>query len=138
MTPVFLDSSGVIALLNDSDPHHDGAKQLAEAFATGRRPRLTTTAVLTEVGDGFARKRRWTRFQLFLAVALKDPLLKLVPVDQALLERASAFRNARPDKDWGLTDCTSFVVMADNGLEEALTADHHFRQAGFRALLLEE
>ena len=34
-----------------------------------------------------------------------------------------------------LTDCISFVVMLEHGLSEALTADHHFEQAGFKALL---
>jgi len=37
----------------------------------------------------------------------------------------------RQDKDWSLTDCISFVVMADEGLTESLTADRHFEQAGF-------
>ena len=41
-------------------------------------------------------------------------------------------------KEWGLTDCISFIVMEDNGLTEALTTDEHFQQAGFRALLREE
>ena len=40
-------------------------------------------------------------------------------------------------KEWGLTDCISFVVMADRGLTQALTADDHFTQAGFVALLRE-
>jgi predicted nucleic acid-binding protein len=34
------------------------------------------------------------------------------------------------------TDCISFVVMADEELERALTGDRHFEQAGFKALLL--
>ena len=42
---------------------------------------------------------------------------------------------ARPDKDWSLTDCISFVVMRERGITEALTGDRHFEQAGFVALL---
>lgn len=40
-----------------------------------------------------------------------------------------------PTRIWSLTDCISFEVMGEFGLTEALTADHHFEQAGFRALL---
>jgi predicted nucleic acid-binding protein len=41
---------------------------------------------------------------------------------------------SRPDKRWSLTYCISFVVMADEGLAEALTGDRRFEQAGFKAL----
>lgn len=44
----------------------------------------------------------------------------------------------RLDKGWSLTDCISFVAMQDANLADALSADEHFRQAGFRPLLLEE
>ena len=47
------------------------------------------------------------------------------------------FRN-RPDKAWSLADCVSFILMGDQHLTDAWTCDHHFVQAGFRALLLEE
>jgi hypothetical protein len=39
------------------------------------------------------------------------------------------------DKEWGLTDCISFVVMKERKLTDALTTDHHFEQAGFKSLL---
>ena len=43
--------------------------------------------------------------------------------------------DSRNDKQWSLTDCISFVVMQDYEITDALTGDHHFEQAGFRALL---
>jgi len=51
--------------------------------------------------------------------------------------RGLALFGSRLDKDWSLTDCISFEVMSSYGITEALTGDHHFTQAGFRALLLE-
>ncbi len=41
----------------------------------------------------------------------------------------------RPDKEWSFTDCVSFDVMKDREITDALTADHHFEQAGFTLLL---
>jgi hypothetical protein len=41
----------------------------------------------------------------------------------------------RPDKEWSLTDCISFVVMEREGLTDALTGDRHFEQSGFKVLL---
>jgi len=49
--------------------------------------------------------------------------------------RGLALYSARRDKSWSLTECISFEVMAGFGLVEALTGDHHFEQAGYRASL---
>ena len=58
-------------------------------------------------------------------------------MDTELLRKAVAFYRVHEDKDWGLTDCVSFLVMKERGLIIAMTADAHFQQAGFRALMLE-
>jgi uncharacterized protein len=52
-----------------------------------------------------------------------------------LFEEALKLYSSRPDKEWGLPDCISFVVMRTRGVKDALTADEHFQQAGFRAVL---
>ena len=52
-----------------------------------------------------------------------------------LFDRALNFYHRHSDKEWSLTDCTSFIVMRDQGIKEALTGDKHFEQAGFVALL---
>ncbi len=62
--------------------------------------------------------------------------MTIVPSSSDLFWRGIKLFDARPDKEWSLTDCISFEVMAELGLTDALTADHHFEQAGFRALLV--
>ncbi len=64
-----------------------------------------------------------------------DAAFQLVRATSDLIQRGKKLYRDRADKEWPLTDCISFVVMHDRGLSEALTADHHFEQAGFRALL---
>jgi len=65
-----------------------------------------------------------------------DPKVEIVAASDELYRRAFETYSSRVDKEWGLIDCMSFVVMNDEGISEALSADNHFRQAGFRALLL--
>jgi predicted nucleic acid-binding protein len=55
-----------------------------------------------------------------------------------LYEKAFELFRSRPDKEWGLVDCISFIVMQERKIEAALTADEHYIQAGFRALLREK
>ena len=63
--------------------------------------------------------------------------VECVPLTDELYQQAFELFRSRPDKDWGLIDCVSFVVMRQRGLTEALTTDEHFEQAGFQALLRE-
>lgn len=65
----------------------------------------------------------------------EDPLIEMTPLSDELYEQGRIFFRRHHDKAWSLTDCISFIVMRDRGLTEALTADGHFRQAGFRPLL---
>jgi predicted nucleic acid-binding protein len=92
--------------------------------------------VLVEVGNAFSAMNRGAASQ-FIRQCYQTPNIKVVSVDTALLSRALELYDARPDKDWGLTDCISFMVMSENSLINAATADFHFVQAGYRALLLE-
>ncbi len=64
--------------------------------------------------------------------------VELVPQDSQLFREALILYRDRPDKQWSLTDCASFLIMEQRGLTEALTLDQHFEQYGFRALLRSE
>lgn len=61
----------------------------------------------------------------------------VLPASNELFQRGINLYNARPDKEWSLTDCISFVAIQDHGVTEALTPDRHVEQAGFVALLAE-
>jgi len=63
------------------------------------------------------------------------PDCEIVSFSSDIFEEAQSFYDQHRDKQWTLTDCTSFVVMRERGIADALTGDHHFEQAGFVALL---
>jgi predicted nucleic acid-binding protein len=65
----------------------------------------------------------------------RDAQIEVVPHSGEFSAGALRLFTDRPDKDWSLTDCLSFLVMGRRNIQEALTADHHFGQAGLRAVL---
>jgi predicted nucleic acid-binding protein len=131
MTTYFADSYFWFALTNSADVCHTKAKNYSAAS-----PRLVTTAwVITELADGFCKAATRASFLRIHDAMVHDLFLTILPADQALMERGLVLYASRPDKDWSLTDCISFVVMKEHSLTEALTGDHHFEQAGFVALL---
>jgi uncharacterized protein len=64
-----------------------------------------------------------------------SPFFEIIHIDENLDKRTWELLKNRPDKKWRLVDCSSFVVMQEKGISEALTTDHHFEQAGFIRLL---
>jgi uncharacterized protein len=133
---LFLDRSFVVARFYRRDQYHASAHHLNETVDTCAEL-WTTEAVLLEVGAAFSSPG-----QRAVVIALWDQFhsnghYRLVRVSGSLLDRGMQLFRERADKSWSLTDCVSFVVMRDQQLTDALTCDHHFVQAGFRALLLE-
>jgi hypothetical protein len=96
---------------------------------------ITTTWILLELGDAFRKRRDRETFAKIVQDLNDDPDTTIVAAEQRLFEQALNLFRSRPDKAWSLTDCTSFAVMQERSLTDALTQDHHFEQAGFVALL---
>jgi predicted nucleic acid-binding protein len=137
MTEVFLDTSYAIALSIANDEQHERAVNLAEQLETQGTSLITTRAVVLEIGNALAGLR-YRKAAVQLLDALENDLkIEIIPVTEELCARAFQLYRNRPDKEWGLIDCISFTIMEDRKLTDALTADDHFRQAGFRALLKE-
>ena len=131
MKSIFADTSFFVALIESADRCHSAAHLLS---ITDRRPVLTTSAVVLELGAYFADAARRPLFHRIMD-SLKRKGAEIFHVDAALQQKGVERFAARPDKDWSLTDCISFVLMEERGIRESATTDRHFEQAGFVALL---
>jgi uncharacterized protein len=128
---VFADTSFWIALVVRQDQHH----QRAQRWVSRISGQILTTAVVLEAANALARPA-WRPNIVALIDHLNDrDDVRIRPLDADLFDRAWSLYRTRMDKEWSLTDCISFEVMSDAGLSQALTADRHFEQAGFLALL---
>jgi len=132
MTAVFADSFYYLAVMNADDAAHERAVRVSDSLGG---PVVTTAWVLTEVADALAAPGQRSGFLALLEALRVDPEVSIVPPNEDLFEAGISLYSRRPDKDWSLTDCISFVVMQERGMTEALTGDRHFEQAGFMALL---
>ena len=137
MKKVFADTGYWIALLNPNDDLHKKAQAVSEQIQPCHT--ITSEMVLVELFNSLAGKGEHLRTA---ASSLPEklsqsPNCEIVPQTSMGFREAVRYFKERPDKDWGLTDCASFLVMKEKGIVEALTHDKHFIQAGFQALLRE-
>lgn len=135
MKKVFADTSGWLAIVLKSDSFHKKAVQIYLELLASEYSFVTHEGILLEVGNGLSSAK--TRD---VALKLKDSIekstrIELVSLSPELLEAGWKLYAERPDKDWGIVDCISFIVMQRQNITEALTADRHFKQAGFIKLL---
>ena len=98
---------------------------------------VTTNYILSELAALFTSPLRVPRSTILdcIQTIRSRPWVEVVHIDPSLDEAAWKLFGDRLDKEWSLVDCASFVVMQQRGLTDALTADHHFEQAGFVRLL---
>lgn len=135
---IFLDTGYVIALSVESDEYHERAVELAEQLEAEQTHLVTTRAILLEIGNSLSKERYRQAAVELLDSLEKDSSVEIVPLSEGLFVQAFELFRSRPDKEWGLVDCVSFIVMSERGLTEALTPDKHYQQAGFHTLLRDE
>jgi len=132
MKTVFADASFYVKLLSRRDRHAAAAQDFARSYS-GRF--VTTTAVLVEVGNFLADSKHRKDFPALVHELEVSRRVDIVGDTLELWEAGLRLYAERLDKKWSFTNCMSFLVMQDRGIHEALTADHHFEQAGFTILL---
>ncbi|MFZ5880731.1 MAG: type II toxin-antitoxin system VapC family toxin [Chloroflexota bacterium] len=132
---LFLDTAFAIALISPKDIFHDKAMALSSQIRQGGIHMLTTRAILIEIGNSLAKANtRQAAIEMLESIEADDGIT-IVPMTEELYKESFKFFGSRMDKEWGLVDCISFVVMQKFELTEALTSDRHFEQAGFIPLM---
>lgn len=138
MNEIFLDTSFAIAVVSKKDQLYQKANVWLDKIEASNISVITTQAILLEIGNALFK----SAFRQVGIGLLKhyenDPNTKIISLTNEIYNKAFELFSDRQDKEWGLIDCVSFVVMQEQEITEALTADEHFIQAGFRALLREE
>ncbi len=96
---------------------------------------FTTEAILFELAGALSAIEFRTQTVSFVDTLRSLSSVEIVPTNAELFENALRLYRERPDKEWSLTDCASFVVMRERGINLAFTSNKHFEQAGFTRLL---
>jgi predicted nucleic acid-binding protein len=135
ISPLFADTAYYLALVSARDALHARAVALSEVLA---EPVVTSAWVIQELADALASPPARSSFLHLLDTLIADPETTIVEPDPALWRRGLLLYRSRADRRWSLTDCLSFEIMRERGITRALTSDHGFEQAGFRALLMPE
>ena len=135
MATYFADTSYWMALSRKRDQHNRYAVAWNQFVIRTRSTIVTTEAVLWEwlnaFSDASVRAVAAEGYRRAHAVAR----IEVVPFQPEVIDSAVQRYRTRPDKNWSLTDCLSFVVMERRQLTEALTTDRHFEQAGMKVMM---
>jgi uncharacterized protein len=134
---LFIDTSGWASLYIPTENYHLLSVQVFQSSRQRHQSLITTNYVLAELVALLYSPFRTPRLRIFEIIdsIKKASFVQLIHIDSTIDTLAWEMCKVRPDKNWSLVDCTSFVVMQQSGIQEALTTDHHFEQANFIRLL---
>jgi predicted nucleic acid-binding protein len=132
---VFVDTSGLYALIDKRDAHHQQAREVVEELLRAGRRLVVTDYIVTEAvnlanarsGSGVATR--------VLDLVEQSAGIRIEWIEAARFEKTKTFFRKHADHHYSFTDCSSFVTMRELRLTEALTTDRHFSEAGMQLLL---
>jgi predicted nucleic acid-binding protein len=132
---IFIDTVGIVALLNKRDALHQRARRIFKGFEKSEDTLYTTDLVIYEVGNTLCASRFKSAVIKFARYFRQSPNAEILYTSESDLDIALKLYETHRDKDWGLVDCASFDRMRRLGIEKTFTHDKHFKQAGFETLL---
>jgi predicted nucleic acid-binding protein len=131
MKRLFVDTAGWMACVDAADPRHAACLEVKNRCLESGGQLWTTDYVVDET-------LTLVRLRLSLDAALRwwesihsSSRVRLLRLDDSILESARLWFFKHGDKAYSFTDCTSFALMKQSKIRQVLTTDRHFIQAGF-------
>ena len=109
----FLDTSYAIALSSSTDDYHHKALAIAQQLKTSKTPLVTTRAIILEIGNALSKQKYRSKSITLLSSLEKDRTVTVIPLSEILYQKAFQLYCQRNDKNWGIVDCISFIVMEE-------------------------
>jgi len=131
---LFVDTAGWMACADAADPAHGPARAARDAALEAGRVLVTTDYVVDETLTLIRMRLSLAAAEAWWAQVEGSSRVRHEAIDALRAEKARSLMFRHRDKDYSFTDCTSFVVMKELRLKDALTTDRHFRQMGFHTL----
>jgi predicted nucleic acid-binding protein len=131
---VLFDTSGFFALMDSSDAAHTRAVTVVRGRAGKMRP-VSTEWIIGETCTLLVARHRSHLVAGFLDYLERSTALLVVNPDAGLLASAKGLIRRQAEAGYSFVDCLSFCLMRERRILQALTADAHFRRAGFDPLL---
>ncbi|MHB1505852.1 MAG: type II toxin-antitoxin system VapC family toxin [Sulfobacillus sp.] len=125
----FVDTSGILTLLNRSEGNHAAASTIWEALVDAGGALTTSSFVLVETYALLQRRFGLEAVQTFHEEIL--PLLDVHWIDDATFTSAATALLVAGRRQLSLVDCVSFVLMRRLGIDTAFAWDLHFEEQGF-------
>lgn len=137
MPELFVDTSGWANLIDISQPFHTLSANIYQNARVQKHKIITTSYIIAELVALLASPLRIPRLKAiaFIQSLKTSPYVEVIHINKEIDTKAWELLINRPDKEWSLVDCSSFIVMQERKITASLTSDHHFEQAGFIRLL---
>ncbi len=129
-----MDTAGWIACADATDPSHHPTAAARNRWLEGGGLLVTTDYVVDETLTFLRRRLGLDAAEAWWREVDGSPRVRWEFINLARADKARELFFRYRDKEFSFTDCTSFVVMRELKLREALTTDRHFAQAGFTRL----
>ncbi len=127
--PVFVDASAWVAVTNAKDRYHDEATRVYRRLLRSAVPLITTTWTSYEALTIVKARLGYNQAALLWQRMQRPSVVDLVAVDERIEAEALELFWEYKDKDWGVVDCASLVVMDGTGCRQAFAFDRHFIEA---------